>query len=324
MIHRFKLEVSTSDPQLQEDIGSLAELYHAVDFEQSVWQELVIHPELLGLDSLREQGSRCSEPLLNDLLSVHPLAAYVLTAPRHADLVSRSSLRILNSDTNDHMPEASKWITDLRIAATEARVWMTVAGHEPSYVRIPRLKFDILKILLKHGPAGLLQPELVQISGQDKRSLPRRTTELAQLGYLIKRPANKHGLKTSRLLHKRYSPEAAPITHQSTSDQDPKSFKDIDWAVVDREFLIDQVLKLLKSRRIIQRDDLKAEMVGYRCACIIAMLLILCIGCCKRSVEEEAAVADHLPSHEFWMSSGRQCPSCERRRQDLPLRQIST
>lgn len=85
----------------------------------------------------------------------------------------------------------------LRVYVSEARIWQAIAGHGPDHSRIPQLDFDCLSIIAAAGPKGILQTELVKISKQDKRSVPRRTQLLSDKGYVVKYPVINGRCRTS-------------------------------------------------------------------------------------------------------------------------------
>lgn len=73
-----------------------------------------------------------------------------------------------------------------QIRATRERVWYSLTGHAPDSSRVRALDFSLLSMIASYGPRGVLQHELVQASGQDKRSLPNRTDRLSADGYIVK------------------------------------------------------------------------------------------------------------------------------------------
>lgn len=72
------------------------------------------------------------------------------------------------------------------------------------YKRLSALQFELLSIIAAHGANGIGQPDLVRVSGQDKRSVPKRTDELAKAGYIEKTPISYTGVRTSLCIHKRF------------------------------------------------------------------------------------------------------------------------
>lgn len=92
-----------------------------------------------------------------------------------------------------------------RVFTTEDRIWHAIAGHGPDSRRIPPLEFDILSIVAAHGSMGILQPTITKLTGQDKRSVPKRTDRLQEKGYISKETVVGGTGKTSLLRLKRFS-----------------------------------------------------------------------------------------------------------------------
>ncbi|KAL9640816.1 MAG: hypothetical protein Q9164_000051 [Protoblastenia rupestris] len=74
----------------------------------------------------------------------------------------------------------------IRLFTTESRMWYALTGHAPDPSRVRSLDFIILSTIAACGPKGILQHDLVRVSGQDKRSLPHRTDRLYEDGYIEK------------------------------------------------------------------------------------------------------------------------------------------
>jgi transcription factor C subunit 3 len=94
-----------------------------------------------------------------------------------------------------------------RIYVSQNRTWQAVAGHSIDLTRVPGMQFVLLSIIAAKGADGILQPELTKLSGQDKRSVPGRTDELAQAGYIEKKPVQAGTVRTSLLVHKKFVKE---------------------------------------------------------------------------------------------------------------------
>ncbi|KAL6721554.1 hypothetical protein ACLMJK_000658 [Lecanora helva] len=100
--------------------------------------------------------------------------------------------------------------SDIRLYASENRMWHALAGHGPDPGKIKALDFACLSMIGARGPRGIAQHELVKASGQDKRSLPARTDRLHSDGYIEKTPINfqqeqpKKIIRTSHLVLKRF------------------------------------------------------------------------------------------------------------------------
>jgi transcription factor C subunit 3 len=77
-------------------------------------------------------------------------------------------------------------LTAPKLFASQNRIWQAVAGHSLDLKKLPAMEFVLLCIIATYGSEGIAQPELVVLSGQDKRSVPKRTDALAQKGYIEK------------------------------------------------------------------------------------------------------------------------------------------
>lgn len=93
-----------------------------------------------------------------------------------------------------------------RIWTTRDRVWQTLTGHGVDFKRIPPMEFAALGFIAAAGEKGILQPDLIHLSGQDKRSLPKRTDNLAKNGYIDKTSILLKSQKTSLLRLARFAP----------------------------------------------------------------------------------------------------------------------
>ncbi|KAI5368112.1 Putative B-block binding subunit of TFIIIC, tfc3, extended winged-helix domain-containing protein [Septoria linicola] len=96
-------------------------------------------------------------------------------------------------------------LADKRLFTTDDRIWHAIAGHGPDLRRIPQLEFDILSIVAAHSSTGVLQPTITKLTGQDKRSVPKRTDNLQIKGYITKETVIGSTGKTSLLKLKRFS-----------------------------------------------------------------------------------------------------------------------
>ncbi|ORY71088.1 uncharacterized protein BCR38DRAFT_381327 [Pseudomassariella vexata] len=91
---------------------------------------------------------------------------------------------------------------------SEERLWNALAGHRPDLKRIPQFEWRALVAIASVKGKGILQGDLVRLTGQDKRSLPTRTDALAKKGYIIKQPAMLRGCRTSKLWLARFAGNA--------------------------------------------------------------------------------------------------------------------
>lgn len=103
---------------------------------------------------------------------------------------------------------------DSRIyTTTQDRIWHAVADHGIDWKRLPTREFQCLCVIAAHGPAGILQPDVTRITGQDKRSVPKRTDLLHEKGYIIKEACLGGGVKTSLLRLKKLVLKSQDPTH---------------------------------------------------------------------------------------------------------------
>jgi hypothetical protein len=156
--------------------------------------------------------------------------------------------------------------TSFRMHATEDRVWKAIAGHGIDFKKLPILQFECLQVICSAGKRGIIQPDLTTITGQDKRSTPKRTDELAEKGYIEKRVVNVKGLRTSLCTHKRYivpKKKKAKSSESEAAEALAESSKDV---FVEGRLNIDNLItylfELLKNIRIISQMDLRTKLVS--------------------------------------------------------------
>ncbi len=153
----------------------------------------------------------------------------------------------------------------LRLYGSENRLWQVAAGHALDHSKVPAMDFVCLSIIAARGPKGILQPELVAVSGQDNRSLPKRTDRLQANGYIEKKPVLVSGSRTSLCTLKRFvtTPcivDGALLYTEETSS--PHHKKD---GVVDLRSLTQSIFDNLRDLEIITTEDLKRKLVGVSC-----------------------------------------------------------
>ena len=89
----------------------------------------------------------------------------------------------------------------IRLYTSQNRMWYAITGHGPDESRVKFLDFICLSVIAASGPKGILQHNLISITGQDKRSLPSRTDRLRDGGYIIKVPETTWVGEPRRRLH---------------------------------------------------------------------------------------------------------------------------
>ncbi|KAF2678585.1 hypothetical protein K458DRAFT_491169 [Lentithecium fluviatile CBS 122367] len=152
----------------------------------------------------------------------------IQAAERHSPPDARPRIRYrLRPPRNMPMPRATEPkayeplapLVAPRLFASENRVWQAVAGHEVDWKKIPAMEFELLCIIATRRADGIAQPELVRVSGQDKRSVPERTRQLALKGYIVKKPHQWGVMHTTLCVHKPYAKEDDVLFKPHTIDE---------------------------------------------------------------------------------------------------------
>lgn len=134
----------------------------------------------------------------------------------------------------------------------------------------------------KHREQGIIQPDLTRITGQDKKSVPVRTTMLKNQGYIEKKSVLVKNLNTSKLTLTRFAVQR-DLRRQLQSAQEVKEGKEgktkkarrqldkedegpnFAWTgpTIDTEKLIKAILVELKlaKNRVLMHSDLKRKLV---------------------------------------------------------------
>ncbi|KAH8159732.1 hypothetical protein CIB48_g8521 [Xylaria polymorpha] len=107
-----------------------------------------------------------------------------------------------------------------RLFVSEERQWRTITGHGPDLKRVPLFEWRALVDIASVKEKGILQGDLVRLTGQDKRSLPTRTDALARKGYIIKQPIVLRGGKSSKLWLSQFSEYAKEHQEREGLDYD--------------------------------------------------------------------------------------------------------
>lgn len=125
-----------------------------------------------------------------------------------------------------------------RITVNIHRIHQAICGHDPDPSRVPASEYALLSVIARTREEGILQGVAGRLTGQDKRSVPKRTDCLHSKGYIVKRTVLAGGQKTSRLILKRFA---------RASDGSS------DFLVKD---LAIRIVSTLQSDRFMTQDDL--------------------------------------------------------------------
>lgn len=227
-------------------------------FLEQVWRWLTKHPDVrIGRDG---QGNKMSL----SALEAHYLDEQHVAAAEAAKNISTLDDPDLQQQQQQDLSNGSQVQSAKndppRIYVSEQRMWLAICGHPKDSAKLFETEFVLLSIIASHREDGILQGDLVKQSGQDKRSVPKRTDELRNKGYIEKRTVHLRGLlKTSRLVLWKFASDfnqdlttSMPVSAivQGNAQREP----------IDVPLLIRNLFSILKEKLIITRDDLKKEL----------------------------------------------------------------
>lgn len=280
-------------------------------FLEQVWKWLVSHPECRV--ETRQQGGRPSRSEVeatNHALRKHEAVANQVP-PKPSVLQEETQTSGAHEDTNRVSPLVSKPVSgsartqsmteqsrlsgsyqsakldtsdrrvdrwhdadgDTRVYANEERMWYALTGHGVDYSKVPVLDFACLSIIAAAGPKGIMQPELVKLSDQDKRSVPRRTQNLFEKGYITKTPILSGASRTCICIFKRFIPSSdAKKPEKGDAPEEPNL--DIDSQVIFQQcfpdgganlyLLLRNIFDTLNRFKMITLEDLRRKLVSFR------------------------------------------------------------
>lgn len=167
-----------------------------------VWRWLARHPDISIGDSKRYNGESLAQVVSKFPHYLDSTYALSPEQPRPTDVISESNEA---STPNDNDPDQNSKHSHShanigpRVTVAEERAYRAICGHAPDPAKVAPLEFELLSHIAAARSDGILQGPLGRASGQDKRSVPKRTDELYRKGYIIKETVYHHGTKTSRL-----------------------------------------------------------------------------------------------------------------------------
>lgn len=174
------------------------------------------------------------------------------------------------SDTPPFVSQTSSKSSVLYVFTSAERMWYAATGHGPDFEKVPSKEFVCLSIIASHGARGILQPDLVRLSGQDKRSVPVRTQNLHEKGYIVKTPVIKGGSRTSLCTLTRFAlqhktgpanTDEAPDVRTISSGEEVSTnlMRQSIYGHVEQE--LRHTLEVLKELKLITWTDLKKKVV---------------------------------------------------------------
>jgi B-block binding subunit of TFIIIC len=254
-------------------------------FQEQVWRWLTKHPDVhVGRD---RRGNKMS---LSTVEAPYLTKRPVCFPENTEDMPSSSTL--LDHNSQQHPPTLSTPLSQsakeggaMRIYATEERMWLAICGHSKDLTKVFETEFVLLSIIATYREGGILQTNLVKKSGQDKRSVPKRTDMLRNKGYIEKRAVCVRGMKTSLLVLRRFASNGVSnlVTPESASLESHSNVRD---ESVDIYALVRSLFAILKQKTIVTCHDLNKEL-GMVTRWQVRMLRKIVekfevIGCVKR------------------------------------------
>lgn len=237
-----------------------------------VWTWLGRHPDVaIGNNKKYNQKSlqevELEHPGFLDQLSTDPgpnvEVNHNLSGPNGVPLAKTSEA----PDNKKHLPRPKE---GPRVTVNYERMYRAICGHPPDASKIVPLEFVLLSHIAAARSVGILQGPLTRASGQDKRSVPKRTEALHKKGYIVKETVYAHGNRTSRLTLRRL---AAPTTNResllssstSTDPQRQSTVRGVVW----------RIFEALSKQNLIPQTDLaeRLEMSSTTKSAILAKVI---------------------------------------------------
>ncbi|KAJ4342533.1 hypothetical protein N0V95_006934 [Ascochyta clinopodiicola] len=223
-------QYSLAEFEAAENTGTVvaggASLSQSADSLQRTKQKQGPAKSLLALrDSIRQRVAKESlvpQPLTAPAISTIRQLASSQDAnsdrlPLHAYRRPRA-LPVKANDVETIFDDPPTNTTAPRLYASQSRIWQALTGHGIDLKKVPTMEFILLSLIASHGAAGVTQPDLTVMSGQDKRSVPHRTDELCRKGYIEKRPVQAGKLRTSLCVHKKFVSDDHFLTSGKVED----------------------------------------------------------------------------------------------------------
>lgn len=156
-----------------------------------------------------------------------------------------------------------------RLHLNEERIYRAICGHPPDPRKVVPLEFDLLSHIAAARSQGILQGELVRATGQDKRSVPKRTDVLHKKGYIVKETVYRKGTRTSRLTLKKFTIPAAingsRSEYHNSSSQQGSSVRDV----------VRRIFEVLSGKDLVPQTTLAEELSLKSPAGLSALLKIV-------------------------------------------------
>ena len=256
---------------------------------ERVWRWLVQHPDvrvgkdgkgkLLSLSEAEQHRSAATSPQPTEGLdaSSQPL----VTNTSEESFVTASTLQrpVQSQQTGSDQ--------DLRVFVAEDRMWQAICGHPKDLTKVFEMEFGLLSVIATHRENGIVQIDLIRQSGQDKRSVPKRTDALQRKGYIEKRQVFVRGNRTSRLILSAFSsPNPNKVVTKPTATVDCPTTDEKETVAIDVDNLVRDIFAILREKTIVTQSDLRTRLrlntTNQPRILVKAVRKLEVIGCLKR------------------------------------------
>ncbi|OAA45245.1 TFIIIC transcription initiation factor complex subunits Tfc3 [Beauveria brongniartii RCEF 3172] len=154
-------------------------------------------------------------------------------------------------------------------------MWESLAGHGVDHKRIPRSEWILLQGIASTKTNGILQGDLGRLVGQDKRSVPKRTSCLVEKGYITKRTTLVRGTKTSKLWLRFLAPSISDESNERSEAETDitlsrqclvESLEPVPWHMrwtgdsIDYKVLATTIMAICKEWNVMRLQDLKSKL----------------------------------------------------------------
>ncbi|RMD45019.1 hypothetical protein DV735_g30, partial [Chaetothyriales sp. CBS 134920] len=171
-------------------------------------------PQLLGLVKTFYDGDQCVDNRL--------LAQVWRWLGRHPDISIGAARKFNQTPLEEFQVDPTDPLTSWKsrspkVHASEELIYRSICGHSRQEAQLFPLEHALLMQIAASRANGIMQGDLGRQTGQDKRSVPKRTDFLCAKGYILKLPVINKGTKTSLLILRRYAHcVAAPTSTTAT------------------------------------------------------------------------------------------------------------
>ncbi|KAK5939058.1 hypothetical protein PMZ80_008361 [Knufia obscura] len=172
-------------------------------FIAKLWRWLSRHQDV-SVGQGREYNDLTFQELEARFLGIVDLSASTVSLPSPADGTAQDQTDLQHSVAPQARSDGPRFSVSLE------RIYLAICGHGPDATKVFPMEYTLLCAIAATRQDGILQGELGRSTGQDKRSVPKRTDALQAKGYIVKRTAWIGGHKTSRLILRRFTERPDP------------------------------------------------------------------------------------------------------------------